>query len=57
MDQVDIVELLMAGEAACGLAGEAAGGIVGPVRLPPFAPGVIGQPLNHGPGFIGQHRH
>ena len=47
MDKADLGELLMAGEAACGLAGQAAGGIVLAAREAPLAPGVIGKALDN----------
>jgi hypothetical protein len=49
-------ELLLAGEAARGLTGDAAGGIVGAVRVAPLAPGVIAQPLHHEAVLVGDDR-
>jgi hypothetical protein len=47
MNEAGNRELLLTGEAARGLAGDAIGGIVGAVRIAPLAPGVIGQGLHH----------
>src|SRR5258708_15722668 len=40
-------KLLLAGEAARGLAGDAAGSVVAAVRIAALAPDVIGEPLHH----------
>ena len=46
--EADGVELLVAGEAAAGLAGDGAGGIVAAVGVAALAPGVVAQALEHG---------
>ena len=52
MDEADR-QLLLAGKAARGLAGDAAGRIVRPVGEAPLAPGVVGQSLDHRAGLVG----
>jgi hypothetical protein len=42
--EADGVELLVAGEAAAGLAGDDAGGIVHAIGEAALAPGVVGEP-------------
>jgi hypothetical protein len=53
MHQADVVKLLLGGEAARGLAGEAAGGIVGAVGEAPLAPGILAVALHHVGGLVG----
>jgi hypothetical protein len=56
MDEADFGELLMAGEAACGLAAKAAGRIVLATGKAPLAPGIIGQALDDGAALIAERR-
>src|SRR4051794_11614976 len=51
--EADGVELLVAGEATAGLAGDGAGRIVGAVGVAALAPGVIREALEDGPALIG----
>jgi hypothetical protein len=51
--KADIVKLLLAGEAARGLAGDVAGRVVRPVRVAPLAPGVVAQALGDGAALVG----
>lgn len=50
------IEFLVAGEATRGLAGDAAGRIVGAVGEAPLAPGVVGEPLHHHTILVGDDR-
>ncbi len=52
----DRVEFFVSGEAATGLAADAACNVVGTVRIAALAPGVIGQPLHHHAEFIRDDR-
>jgi hypothetical protein len=56
MHEADIVQLLLAGEAARGLAGEAAGRVVCPGREAPLAPGVIGVAFYDCAALVGDDR-
>ena len=46
-------ELLVAGEAAVGLAGDGPGRIGAAVGMAPLAPGIVGEPLDHPAGLVG----
>ncbi len=58
VDDAHLVEVLMHGVAAVGVhAIQRIQHVTLAVDVPSFAPGVVGQALTHGTGFIGDHRH
>lgn len=52
----DVGEHLVPGVAAGGLAEDAAGRIIGAGHMTPLAPVVVGKPLDHHAGLIGDGR-
>ena len=54
--EADGVELLVAGEAAAGLAGDRAGGIVAAVGVAALAPCIVREALEHRARLVGDDR-